>query len=265
MYAKLLLAALLILVGCDGAPSPLGEPVLQVVAGDGQSAPAAEQDTIQPVRARLGRLPANGIAGRLRLVRNLYAQTIVQGIAGEQVCSHGIGDVPLIAWNDCDITDTNGGATFFYEQGTVAADSSCAEIRAVVDGQKVVTDVVCVRVEPGAASKHWYQMGFSTGFRGTEHVVEIPDNYLVDDYGNSAYFRLLRVEGAFTVLGDTVGTAAARTIEVPDTLDSSNSSHWHYLGWAAVEANDSTFSYLRLAFDSSGLVAMPCETQQDHC
>jgi hypothetical protein len=205
------LLVVLALVGCDAGSAPLGEPVLQVVSGDGQSAPAAEQDTIQPVHARLGRLPAEGVAGRLGLVRNLYAQTIVQGIAGEQVCSHGIGDVPLIAWNDCDITDTNGGATFFYEQGTVAADSSCAEIRAVVDGQKTVTDVVCVRVDPGPyVGGYEYQSNLLK-----DSVVTIDSSMVRDGYGNVLPYRLISLDTLITVLGDTIGTTAARTIRWP--------------------------------------------------
>jgi hypothetical protein len=215
------LAVLLILVGCDGTPIPLGEPVLQVVAGDGQSAPAAEQDTIQPVRARLGRLPAEGIAARLGLVRLLYAQTIVQGIAGEQVCSTGIGDVPLQAWNPCDITDANGGAIFFYEQGTIAADSSCAEIRAVVDGAKVVTDVVCVRVEPGPyVGGYEYQSNLLK-----DSVVTIESSMVRDGYGNILPYRLVSLDTLITVLGDTIGTVAARTIRWPqDAIGSARDS-----------------------------------------
>jgi Tfp pilus assembly protein PilP len=215
------LLVVLALVGCDAGSAPLGEPVLQVVSGDGQSAPAAEQDTIQPVRARLGRLPAEGVAGRFGLVRNLYAQTIVQGIAGEQVCSHGIGDAPLIAWNQCDITDAAGGATFFYEPGTIAADSSCAEIRAVVDGAKVVTDVVCVRVDPGPyVGAYEYQTNLIQ-----DSIATIDASLVRDGYGNLIPYRLVSLDTLITVLGDTIGTVAARTIRWPqDAIGSARDS-----------------------------------------
>lgn len=143
----LLAVAILALAGCDGGVStPLGDPVLDVVAGNEQTTEAPRDTLNQPVVAQLARKPAGGIT--FRLVKDLYAQTPVQGIAGKQVCAVGITDNPLTAWNPCEITDANGLATFYFDPPTKAG-TAMAEIRAVVDGQKVVTDTAVAVVEPG--------------------------------------------------------------------------------------------------------------------
>jgi hypothetical protein len=261
----ILALAVLVLVGCEAAGGGDGPLAFGIVSGNGQTAAAGDDRLIDPVVGKLVREPSGGIT--FRLVAPAYAQgTVVNGspVPGAVVCAVSITEGGMEPWVPCTNTDSAGTATFFFTPGT-KADTARAEIRGTVQGEPAVFDTATAVVEPGSATRHRYSMGFSTGFRGTEHAVEIPNDYLLDEYGNSAYFRLRHVEGAFIVLGDTTGTAAARTVVVSDTLDSANSSHWHYLGWAAVEANDSTFSYLRVAFDSSGLVALPCETQQDHC
>jgi hypothetical protein len=140
------LLVVLALVGCDAGSAPLGEPVLQVIGGDGQTTSAPRDTLDAPVVAQLGRQRSGGIT--FRLVRDLHAQTSVVGIAGEQVCAVGITDNPLIPWNPCATTNADGMATFFFDPGTQAG-IAMAEIRAVVDGQKVVTDTATAVVEPG--------------------------------------------------------------------------------------------------------------------
>jgi hypothetical protein len=143
-YVSLLVA--LALVGCEAGSAPLGDPVLRVVVGDGQTTSAPRDTLDAPVVAQLGRQRSGGIT--LHLVRELHAQTSVVGIAGEQVCAVGITDNPLTAWNPCATTNADGMATFFFDPGTKAG-IAMAEIRAVVDGQKVVTDTATAVVEPG--------------------------------------------------------------------------------------------------------------------
>lgn len=146
--------ALPALVACDaGQGISYGPPELAVRSGDGQTAQAAELDSLdQPVTAQLYRSPeTGGITFRIGPAP-LYAQQSVRGVVGEVVCAAPIGPAGLEPWAACDETGADGMASFFFEPGTIATDSACAEIRAVVDGAKTVTDVVCATVAPGPLS-----------------------------------------------------------------------------------------------------------------
>lgn len=203
------LGVLILVAGCDGGvPTPLGDPVLNVVAGDGQTTEAPRDTLDQPVVAQLGRKPGGGIT--FRLVKDLHAQTQVIGIAGVQVCAVGITDNPLQPWNPCATTDASGLATFFFDPGTKAG-VAMAEIRAVVDGQKVVTDTAVALVEPGPyVGGYTWQSNLLK-----DSVVTIDAEMMRDAYGNVLPYRLVSADTLITIGGDTIGTAAARTIHWP--------------------------------------------------
>lgn len=205
----------LLLVGCDEGGGPLGDPVLQVVSGNEQIAPAPADSTEEPVVARLGRGAPGGITSRL-FVTPLYAQAIVQGIAGEQVCGVGIGDNPMAMWNTCATTDAAGEATF-YPDPPCTVGTAMTEIRAVVDGQKVVTDTVIVEVEAGPATETFAIA--ANQFHGQDELSMADKVYhaLADDCGNEIPWRFEYSGPIAHVAGTELGSDAAMTL-VADTF-----------------------------------------------
>lgn len=149
---RTLLAVLVMVAFCGCSESGgvhWGEPELRVLSGNDQVHVVAEDDSLEaPVTAQLYREPrSGGITLRIGPAP-LHAQTQVQGVAGEQVCAVPVGANGLAPWSPCDITGSDGKALFWFEPGTRAGES-CAEIRATVNGQRVVTDMACATVYAG--------------------------------------------------------------------------------------------------------------------
>jgi len=142
--------AALAVIGCgDSGGVHWGDPELRVLDGNDQVHVVAVDDSLDaPVTAQLYREPQSGGISLRIGPAPLHAQTPVQGVAGEQVCAVPIGDNGLEPWSPCDITGTDGTALFWFEPGTQAGES-CAEIRASVNGQRVVTDMACATVYAG--------------------------------------------------------------------------------------------------------------------
>lgn len=194
MFRLATLAVLVLFAACDSGPGiSWGDPELRITEGADQIAIAAEADSLeQPVVAQLFQTPDGGIT--FHLVTPAYAQTQVQGIPNQQVCAVPVGNLPLEPWNPCDITDPTGTALFYFEPGTKVGEA-CAEIRSVVDGEKVVTDTVCATVEPGAFAQGGFASAQSDIRKEAFSENSVPETYdpgdgFQDAFGNPIPYEL---------------------------------------------------------------------------
>lgn len=220
--------ALALLAACsEGEPGVLASGI---VSGQNQTVVAGTADLPEPVVQRIVRTADDRIVMyRVRqaprrvmdfLVPPLYAQgqgqggTVVNGspVPGAVVCAEEGEDVKLIPFARCTNTDNNGQATFFFHVGSQRANTYRAEIRGTVDDEPAVFDTAVATVVAGAPDPDQY---WPFAAMGSPAVLDA--QAVVDEFSNAIPFRIVG-DGRLTVVGDTAGTAAARTVTFTDAL-----------------------------------------------
>ncbi len=149
---RLALPALLIavLTYCSSSSAPKGPVQFGLLSGDHQTVRAGADSLLQPVIGQAYRQKNGSLAFRLLGPAPLAAQTqIGTGVANILTCSSPVGPAGMTAYVQCAQTDASGMVTYWYQPGTIATDSACAEIRATPNGQPAVLATTCSTVEPG--------------------------------------------------------------------------------------------------------------------
>lgn len=182
-----------------------------ITAGQEQVVTAGVAQLPQSVTWRLARTASGGITAERVLdvvVPRAYAQgtTVVKGspVPGAVVCATTkSGLTPFVP---CTNTDNNGNATFFFTVDSTKAKRYYSEIRGTVENKPAVFDTAFVTVTTGPMdSLRWMN---DLGFQPS---ATLADSAARDPYGNVIPYRLVS-DGHLNVVGDTVGTVAARTV-----------------------------------------------------
>lgn len=224
---RAVIVALAFAVACgdNGPGGPLNHGIVsgqnQVVAA-GAGSQASKTTLPEPVVERLTRLST----GQLQLQRvdperlldvlvpRAYAQgtkTVVNGspVPGAVVCVDEAST--LVPFVRCTNTDAQGHATFFFTASTKAGKHT-GEIRGTVNNAAAVFDtaVATVIAGPPDPNQQW-------NFGPMPSPATMHPQFVGDVYQNAVPFRIVG-DGRLTVLGDTVGTVAARTVTFTDAL-----------------------------------------------
>lgn len=210
-------AVMLLATACrdSNGPSAVGALDGAIVAGQSQSVKAGAARLDDAVVEEIVRVPLTGKL-RLRRVRPwervllpplAWAQTVVRGspVPGAVVCVSE-QDKDLIPFARCTNTGTDGRALFFFSP-TTKAGSYIARINGVVGDEATTFDTVKATVLPDVADPN-----YRTGVLPLRcSPATFPADGARDKYGNAVPFRIVP-DGRLTVVGDTVGTVAARTV-----------------------------------------------------
>lgn len=198
-----------------------------IVSGNHQSSAAGDTAFLQPVVGQAYRDASGRVAFRVIGAHPLNAQTSIgTGVPNVLTQSKPVGTDGLNAYVDYATTDANGFVSYWYEPGTVATDSSCAEIRAIVDGQPDVVATTCASVTPGAPAWVFNHAAMDSA---TEHT--LTDNYIgsgvSDAFGNDIawafriesgplHYGVAGPNGTQEIIADSAGDATV-TLMVADT------------------------------------------------
>lgn len=216
----LLAVMLAVSLACEDSTGPWDGPIgLGIVAGDGQVRQAGADSLLEAVVGQVYRDESGNVALHLFGPAPLHAQTpIGVGIPNILTQSVPVGANGLEAWVDYDTSDENGFVEYWYEPGTVAGDSVCAEIRAIVNGEPTKLAVTCAAVLPGAPVHDSPFVNPNGVFRtGADSVYTSPWD-VTDEYGNYVPYRLaVDCGGCAHVGSDSIGAVQSMIVHA-DTL-----------------------------------------------
>lgn len=184
-------------------------------SGQNQTVVAGATALPNAVTWRLARSSSGQITAERVLdvfVPRAYAQgtTVVKGspVPGAVVCA--TDEDGLEPFVPCTNTDANGMASFTFEVTSKVAGARKSEIRGTLEGQPAVFDTAIATILPGTVHPRWYlsaNVNFDSVSPRTLPTFAVPDSF-----GNGVPFRVVP-DGRIGVAGDTVGSAAARTID----------------------------------------------------
>lgn len=139
-------------VMCSSPSSPklklTGPLQFKILSGNHQEITAGSDSLLSPVIGQAYR--ENGKVSFHLFATPLDAQTQINtGVPNVLTCASPVGSAGLVAYVTCETTDSLGMVTYWFQPGTVATDSSCAQIRTIQNNQPVVLATTCSQVDPG--------------------------------------------------------------------------------------------------------------------
>lgn len=219
MKLALPVVALILLAACGSSATDTGPDRYNfaVVDGANQISTAGDATLAKRVTSQLTRDPNGTFAARVFdfLAPTIaYAQGLVLSgtpVAGAIVCGREakLGEPQVIPL--CAFTLADGKAANAVQPGTKAGKFNIL-FTAQVPAAEPVKDSTTVTVQAGGVAKNWT---FVTGvsFPNWDAGRGYPADVLFDQYMNPVSYRMLPSAYAHA-LGDTLGTAAARTLAV---------------------------------------------------
>lgn len=228
VLGSLVIGAVLAYCGDPAGPDgPTGPVLFGLISGDGQIAVAGADSLIEPVVGQAYRDASGNVAFRFGPTP-LYAQTdFGTGVPNIPTCAAPVGDDGLIAYVQCAQTDSAGFVRYWFRPDTIATDSACAEIRAIVQGQPEVLATTCATVDPGPVELNRF-----TKFRVAQHgysPLTLATTLLQDQYLNDVPYYIVAdsvvsVGGGRTLTASGAGVATVSVYRTSDSTFISNAT-----------------------------------------
>lgn len=134
---------------CSSPTGVSGPLAFGIVSGNHQVVTAGSDSLLSPVVGQAYEDQNGNVAFRFGPAPLLAQTKIGTGIPNILTCAEPTGAHGLVPYVDCAQTNGQGFVTFWFQPGTVATDSSCAEIRATPHGKPAVLATTCSQVKPG--------------------------------------------------------------------------------------------------------------------